>query len=94
MCKDHLLTGVGWNNFGLMTLWQGIRASVAFWKTPLGLMRFGPTVAFAISCFHGQVERVLTQAKNLTTWIMLCAAGCYSGLHAERGKGSLGRDSA
>jgi hypothetical protein len=59
--------------FALITLWHGIRASVAFWKTPLGLMLFGLTVAFAISYFHGQVERVLTQTKNLTTWIMLCA---------------------
>ena len=29
--------------------------------------------ALAISYFYGQVERVLTQTKNLTTWIMLCA---------------------
>ena len=133
MLKDHPLTGIGWNNFGLansrpqgskysqilerwernrgrniypeqfeanplteslywlllaengvfglatfllfalITLWHGMRASVAFWKTPIGLMFFGLTVAFAISYFHGQVERVLTQTKNLTTWIMLCA---------------------
>ncbi len=59
--------------FALITLWHGIRATVAFWKTPLGLMLFGLTVAFGISYFHGQVERVLTQTKNLTTWIMLCA---------------------
>ena len=59
--------------FALITLWHGMRASVAFWKTPLGLMLFGVTVAFAITYFHGQVERVLTQTKNLTTWIMLCA---------------------
>jgi O-antigen ligase len=59
--------------FALITLWHGMRASVAFWKTPLGLMLLGITVAFAISYFHGKVERVLTQTKNLTTWIMLCA---------------------
>ena len=133
MLSDHPLTGIGWNNFGLVnsrpqgnkysqilerweqnrgrniypeqfmanplteslywlllaengvlgfatfllfiliTLWHGMRASVAFWKTPLGLMLFGITVALAISYFHGQVERVLTQTKNLTTWIILCA---------------------
>lgn len=133
MGKDHPLTGIGWNNFGLansrpqgtkysqilerweqnrgrriypeayranplteslywlllaeigmlglatfllfalVTLWHGMRASVAFWKTPLGLMLFGLTVALAITYFHGQVERVLTQTKNLTTWIILCA---------------------
>jgi hypothetical protein len=59
--------------FALITLWHGMRVSVAFWKTPLGLMFFGITVAFAISYFHGQVERVLTQTKNLTSWVMLCA---------------------
>lgn len=133
MLRDHPLTGIGWNNFGLansrpqgaryskilerweqnrgrniypeqfkanplteslywlilaengvlglatflffamITLWHGMRASVAFWKSSLGLMLFGLTVAFAISYFHGQVERVLTQTKNLTTWIMLGA---------------------
>jgi O-antigen ligase len=59
--------------FALITLWHGMRASVAFWKTPLGLMLLGITVAFVITYFHGKVERVLTQTKNLTTWIMLCA---------------------
>ena len=59
--------------FALLTLWHGTRASIAYWKTPLGLMLYGLTVALAISYFHGQVERVLTQTKNLTTWIILCA---------------------
>jgi hypothetical protein len=36
-------------------------------------MLLGLLVAFAITYVHGQVERVLTQTKNLTTWIMLCA---------------------
>lgn len=133
MLKDHPLTGIGWNNFGLansrpqgskysqilerwernrgrniypeqfeanplteslywlllaengvlglatfllfagITLWHGIRATQSSWKSPLGLMLLGITVAFAVTYFHGQVERVLTQTKNLTTWIMLCA---------------------
>ncbi len=133
MCRDHPLTGIGWNNFGLansrpqgmkysailerweqnrgsaiyaknfmanplteslywlllgetgilgfatfllfalITLWHGARATLHFWRTPLGLFLFGVTVALAITYFHGQVERVLTQTKNLTTWIMFCA---------------------
>jgi hypothetical protein len=133
MCRDHPLTGIGWNNFGLansrpqgmkysailerweqnrgsaiyaknfmanplteslywlflaetgilgfstflifalITLWHGSRATLHFWRTPLGLFFFGVTVALAITYFHGQVERVLTQTKNLTTWIMFCA---------------------
>lgn len=133
MFKDHPLTGIGWNNFGLansrprgmkysailerweqnrgsaiyaknfmanplteslywlflaeigilgfsvfllfaiITLWHGGWATLHFWRTPLGLFFFGVTVALAITYFHGQVERVLTQTKNLTTWIMFCA---------------------
>lgn len=33
----------------------------------------GLTVALAVTYFHLQVERVLTQTKNMTTWMMLCA---------------------
>ncbi len=133
MSRDHPLTGIGWNNFGLansrpqgmkysailerweqnrgsaiyaknfmanplteslywlllaeigvvgfslfllfalITLWHGLRSTLHFWKTPLGLFLFGVTVALAITYFHGQVERVQTQTKNLTTWIMFCA---------------------
>lgn len=133
MHRDHPLTGIGWNNYGLansrpqglrysqvlerweenrgrriypenfranplteslywlllaetgtlgfaaflgfaaLTLWHGTRATLWHWKSPLGLALFGLTVVFVISYGHCQVERVLTQTKNLTTWIMLCA---------------------
>jgi hypothetical protein len=59
--------------FAAVTLWHGGRATVSLWKSPLGLMFYGVTVALAISYFHGQVERVLTQTKNMMTWMMLCA---------------------
>lgn len=59
--------------FVLVTLWHGIRSTLHFWKTSLGLFFFGVLVALAITYFHGQVERVLTQTKNLTTWIIFCA---------------------
>ncbi|MFN9511448.1 MAG: O-antigen ligase family protein [Akkermansiaceae bacterium] len=59
--------------FLAFTQWYGIRSTVAFWRTPLGLMLFGILVALTITYLHGKVERVLTQTKNLTTWIMLCA---------------------
>ena len=59
--------------FAFVTLWHGFRATVVLWRTPLGLFFYGVTVALAISYFHGQVERVLTQTKNLTTWIMMAA---------------------
>ncbi len=59
--------------FAALTMWHGTRATIFHWSSPLGLVIFGITAALAISYCHGQVERVLTQTKNLTTWIMLCA---------------------
>jgi hypothetical protein len=59
--------------FAALTLWHGLRSTICFWTSSLGLVLWGVSVALAISYFHGQVERVLTQTKNLTTWVMLCA---------------------
>ena len=59
--------------FAALTLWHGLRSTVHFWHSPLGLVLYGMTVALAIIYFHCQVERVLTQTKILTTWMMLCA---------------------
>ena len=59
--------------FAAVTLWHGFRSTFVFWKSSLGLCFFAITVSLAIGYFHGQVERVLTQTKNLTTWIILCA---------------------
>lgn len=59
--------------FLAVTLWHGIRSTVFFWKQPLGLFLYAVLVALAISYFHGQVERVLTQTKNLATWMIFCA---------------------
>lgn len=59
--------------FLALTLWHGLRSTLAFWKSPLGLLLFGVTVSLALGYLHGQVERVLTQSKNLTTWMMFCA---------------------
>lgn len=59
--------------FILITMWHGARATLFHWSSPIGLAVLGITVALGISYFHGQVERVLTQTKNLTTWMMFCA---------------------
>ncbi len=59
--------------FLLLTVWFAMRSTIAFWKTPMGLMLMGIFVAFSITYLHCKVERVLTQTKNLTTWIMFCA---------------------
>ena len=59
--------------FMIATLWFGFRSTIGFWKTPLGLFFFGVTAALLITYLHCQVERVLTQTKNLTTWMIFCA---------------------
>ena len=57
----------------LISIYHGLRSSVFFWKSPLGLMLFGMTVALLVTYAHMQVERVLVQTKNLTTWVIFCA---------------------
>lgn len=59
--------------FMLISIYHGLRSSVFFWKSPLGLMLFGMTVALLVTYAHMQVERVLVQTKNLTTWVIFCA---------------------
>lgn len=59
--------------FVLLTVWYAMRSTIAFWRTSLGLLLLGAMVALTLNYFHGRVERVLTQTKNLTTWVMLCA---------------------
>jgi hypothetical protein len=74
-----LLAENGWLGFAtfqiflLFTIWFGLRSTIHFWKTPLGLLLLGVFIALTITYIHGKVERVLTQTKNMTTWIMLCA---------------------
>ena len=74
--------------FAAVTLWHGMRSTVFFWRTSLGLVLYGATVALALTYVHCQVERVLTQTKNLTTWIVMCAllARAASWRHAEKAR--------
>lgn len=62
-----------WFLFIGLTLIYGLRCTIRYWKTKLGLFLFGIFVAFSITYIHCKVERVLTQTKNLTGWIMVCA---------------------
>lgn len=73
LAENGTLGFLAFLGFAAITLWHGIRSTVGFWRSSLGLMLFGITVALAITYFHMQFERVLVQTKNLTTWIMLCA---------------------
>lgn len=59
--------------FLLLTVWYGIRGILRYWRGPLGLFLLGLLVALVLTYFQGRVERVLTQTKNLTTWILFCA---------------------
>jgi O-antigen ligase len=59
--------------FLLFTLWFAVRGVIRYWKGPLGLFLLGMLAALVLTYLQGRVERVLTQTKNLTTWIMLCA---------------------
>ncbi|MEN9975529.1 MAG: hypothetical protein RLZZ282_1535, partial [Verrucomicrobiota bacterium] len=56
-----------------ISLWHGVRSTVYFWKTPSGLLLYGISVALGVAYLHLQVERILVQTKNLTTWIIFCA---------------------
>jgi len=56
----------------LVFLYYGIRNTIAYWRTPIGLFLFGITAALAIGGIHGRVERVLgTETKNVTTLMIL-----------------------
>jgi hypothetical protein len=59
--------------FAAITLWHGLRATTGYWHSPLGLLLWGVTVALAVNYYHLQVERILMQTKNLTTWVIFCA---------------------
>ncbi len=76
---------VGWTFFILFegaTLWYGIRAICFGGKSLSGYVAFGIFVALAICYPHGLVERILTQTKNLSHWLML--AGMLSGMEMNR----------
>ncbi len=71
--------------FLLATLWWGVRGLAAFWRTPAGYFAAGLLVALAITYLHGTVERVLTQTKNLSMWLIM--AGCLARLEFNRRHG-------
>lgn len=76
---------LGWIFFLLFeaaTLWYGLRAIRQGGKSLMGYVAFGIFVALAICYPHGLVERILTQTKNLSLWLML--AGMLSGMEMNR----------
>lgn len=76
---------LGWGTFLLFeaaTLWFAIRAWLYGGKSLMGYVAFSILVALGICYQHGTVERILTQTKNLSHWLML--AGMASGMEMTR----------
>ncbi len=69
-------------SFLAVTLWHGLRATLSGGKSLMGYVAFGIMVALLICYPHGLVERILTQTKNLSHWLML--AGILSGMEMNR----------
>jgi O-antigen ligase len=83
-----LLAENGWMGWALflafeaVSLWCAIRAWLFYGKSLMGYVAFGILVALSICYLHGTVERILTQTKNLSHWLML--AGMVSGMEMNR----------
>lgn len=76
---------LGWSSFilfELATLLYGLRAIKHGGKSLMGYVAFGIFVALAICYPHGTVERILTQTKNLSHWLLL--AGILAGMEMNR----------
>jgi hypothetical protein len=71
--------------FLLVTLWWATRGTIAFWRTPTGYFAVGLLVALTLTYFQGTVERVLTQTKNLSMWLIF--AGCLARIEWNRRQG-------
>lgn len=59
--------------FLAMTVWWAIRGTVSHWHSPLGYFIGGVLVALLLTYLHGSVERVLSQTKNLSAWLIFVA---------------------
>lgn len=83
-----LLAENGWTGwtlfllFELVTILCAIRAWRYYDKSLMGYVAFGILVALTVCYLQGTVERILTQTKNLSHWLML--AGMVSGMEMNR----------
>jgi uncharacterized membrane protein YsdA (DUF1294 family) len=71
--------------FFAWTLWMSVRCLSRFWKTSAGWFTGGVFVAIALHYVHSQIERVLTQTKNLSLWLLI--VGVVAGLENRRRAG-------
>ncbi len=51
-------------------LWWSVRGLIRFWNTGLGNFLGGVVIALCLTYLHGTVERVLSQTKNLSIWLI------------------------
>ena len=56
--------------FLVLTLWWAARGLIRHWNTLLGYFLGGVLVALGLMYLHGSVERVLSQTKNLSAWLI------------------------
>jgi O-antigen ligase len=68
--------------FEAMTVWWALKNAWARRGTLMGAIALALLVALAICYGHGMVERILTQTKNLSHWLML--AGMIAGMERSR----------
>ena len=61
---------VSYAAFLALTLWWSFRGMILYWKTPLGYFIAGVLVALTLTYLHGSVERILSQTKNLSAWLI------------------------
>lgn len=85
------LAETGWLGFGsfivfaAMTVWWALRNAWHRRGTLMGSVALSLLVGLTICYSHGTVERVLTQTKNLSHWLML--AGMVAGMERQRRMG-------
>jgi hypothetical protein len=68
--------------FLALTLWWAGSGLIRHWQSPLGYFLGGVLVALALMYLHGSVERVLSQTKNLSAWLIF--AGLMARIDALR----------
>ena len=65
-----------------LTGWWAVRGAWARRGTLAGVFLSAVAIAFFLTYAHSQLERVLTQTKNLAMWMLL--VGCVARLEAQR----------
>ena len=54
-----------------VTYWYAVRAWLVYYNTFIGTVLFGLVVMLTLLYVHSSVERILTQHKNLATWMLV-----------------------